>query len=179
MKDKKTLLIIDDEPNLRNLLERIFSLEGYEVQSFETAGEGLISLEHKTYYAALIDVILPDIKGTELTKLIKERSPDTEVIVMTAFANIKDGVEAIKNGAFDYIEKGKDEDEIILKVKQASEKASLKFKVKQLQSRLEKNLSFGSITGKSKNISDAIELAKKVADTNTVVLLLGETGTGK
>lgn len=179
MKDKKTLLIIDDEPNLRNLLERIFSLEGYEVQSFETAGEGLISLEHKTYYAALIDVILPDIKGTELTKLIKERSPDTEVIVMTAFANIKDGVEAIKNGAFDYIEKGKDEDEIILKVKQASEKAGLKFKVKQLQSRLEKNLSFGSITGKSKNISDAIELAKKVADTNTVVLLLGETGTGK
>jgi len=179
MTAKKKLLIIDDEPNLLKLLERIFSLEGYEVNTFENANEGLNSIEHNTYFTALIDVILPDIKGTELTKMIKERSPDTEVIVMTAYANIKDGVEAIKNGAFDYIEKGKDEDEIILKVKQASEKAGLKFKIKQLQDKLEKNLSFSSITGKSKIISDAIELAKKVADTNTVVLLLGETGTGK
>ncbi len=179
MKEKKKLIIIDDEPNLRKLLERIFSLEGYLVSSFETAGEGLSSMENNSYHCALIDVILPDIKGTELTKLIKERSPDTEVIVMTAFANIKDGVEAIKNGAYDYIEKGKDEEEIILKVNQASEKAGLKFKVKQLQSKLERNLSFNTITGKSKSISDAIELAKKVADTNTAVLLLGETGTGK
>ncbi len=179
MSDKKSILIIDDEPNLRKLLERMFSLEGYDVRSFENAKDGLNSVDNFIYNAALIDVILPDINGVELTKLIKESSPDTEVIVMTAYANIKDGVEAIKNGAFDYIEKGKDEEEIILKVKQAAEKSGLKFKVKQLQNRLEKNLSFSSITGKSKSISDAIELAKKVADTNTTVLLLGETGTGK
>lgn len=179
MTEKKTLLIIDDEPNLRNLLERIFLLEGYEVKSFASAGEGIDSIEHNNYCVALIDVILPDINGIELTKIIKDKSPDTAIIVMTAFASIKDGVEAIKNGAFDYLEKGKDEDEIILKVNQAAENAGLKFKVKQLQSRLEKNMSFNTITGKSKIISEAIELAKKVADTNTAVLLLGETGTGK
>lgn len=179
MTEKKTLLIIDDEPNLRNLLERIFLLEGYDVKSFASAGEGIDSIEHNNYCVALIDVILPDINGIELTKIIKDKSPDTAIIVMTAFASIKDGVEAIKNGAFDYLEKGKDEDEIILKVNQAAENAGLKFKVKQLQSRLEKNMSFNTITGKSKIISEAIELAKKVADTNTAVLLLGETGTGK
>lgn len=179
MTEKKTLLIIDDEKNLRNLLERIFLLEGYDVKSFASAREGINSIEQNNYCVALIDVILPDINGIELTKIIKDKSPDTAVIVMTAFASIKDGVEAIKNGAYDYLEKGKDEDEIILKVKQAAENAGLKFKVKLLQSRLEKNLSFNTITGKSKIISEAIELAKKVADTNTAVLLLGETGTGK
>ena len=179
MTEKKTLLIIDDEKNLRNLLERIFLFEGYDVKSFASAGEGINSIEQNNYCVALIDVILPDINGIELTKIIKDKSPDTAVIVMTAFASIKDGVEAIKNGAYDYLEKGKDEDEIILKVKQAAENAGLKFKVKLLQSRLEKNLSFNTITGKSKIISEAIELAKKVADTNTAVLLLGETGTGK
>lgn len=179
MSEKRTVIIIDDEPNIRILLEKILSLEGYEVKSFESADEGIKSIENYLYYVALIDVILPDINGIELTKIIKDKSPETEIIVMTAFANIKDGVEAIKNGAYDYIEKGKDEDEIILKVKQAAEKASLKSKVKELQNKVEKKFSFSKITGKAKSISTAIELAKKVADTDTTVLLLGETGTGK
>lgn len=179
MTGKRSVIIIDDENNIRNLLARILSLEGFEVNAFATAKEGLNSIERESYDVALIDVILPDINGIELTRLIREKSPDTEIIVMTAYATIKDGVEAIRRGAVDYIEKGRDEDEIILKVKQAAEKAGLKHKIKQLQSRIDKNLSFSSITGKSKHFSDCIELAKKVAATNTTVLLLGETGTGK
>ncbi|MBS1550650.1 MAG: sigma-54-dependent Fis family transcriptional regulator [Bacteroidetes bacterium] len=179
MTEKRSVIIIDDENNIRNLLSRILSLEGFEVNAFATGKEGLNSVERESYAVALIDVILPDINGIELTKLIREKSPDTEIIVMTAYATIKDGVEAIRRGAMDYIEKGRDEDEIILKVKQAAEKAGLKHKIKQLQSRIDKNLSFSSITGKSKYISDSIELAKKVAATDTTVLLLGETGTGK
>ncbi|MEO8209550.1 MAG: sigma-54 dependent transcriptional regulator [bacterium] len=179
MGEKKNIIIIDDELNLRNLLKRILSLEGYEVASFASAKEGIKALENIFFYVALIDVILPDVNGIELTKIIKQKSPDTEVIVMTAYATIRDGVEAIKNGAYDYLEKGKDEDEIILKVKQAFDKSNLKNKVKELQKKVEKNFSFSSITGKAKPISDAIELAKKVADTDTTVLLLGETGTGK
>lgn len=179
MPDKRHVIIIDDEPNLRLLLERILSLEGYEVKSFETAAEGINSIENNFYHVALIDVILPDINGIQLTKMIKERSPETEIIVMTAFASIRDGIEAMRNGAYDYIEKGKDEDEIILKVRQAFDKASLKTKINELQNKVDKKFSFSSITGKAKSISAAIELAKKVADTNTTVLLLGETGTGK
>ncbi len=179
MTGKRSVIIIDDENNIRNLLARILSLEGFEVNAFATAKEGLNSIERESYDVALIDVILPDINGIELTRLIREKSPDTEIIVMTAYATIKDGVEAIRRGAVDYIEKGRDEDEIILKVKQAAEKAGLEHKIKQLQSWIDKNLSFSSITGKSKHFSDCIELAKKVAATNTTVLLLGETGTGK
>jgi len=175
----KNLLIVDDERNLRNLLERILSLEGYSVTSCETSKEGLTAIENNLFYVALIDVILPDYNGIQLSKEIKEKSPDTEVIVMTAFANIRDGLEAVRNGAFDYIEKDKDEDEIILKVKQAFDKAVLKIKLKELQNKIDRNFSFNSITGKAKSISGAIELAKKVADTDTTVLLLGETGTGK
>ncbi len=179
MPGNKNKLIVDDEPNIRSLLQRILSVEGYEVISFASAKDGIKSLENNFFYVALIDVILPDVNGIELTKIIKQKSPDTEVIVMTAYATIRDGIEAIKNGAYDYLEKGKDEDEIILKVKQAFDKANLKSKVKELQYRIEKNFSFSSIAGKAKSISDAIELAKKVADTETTVLLLGETGTGK
>jgi len=175
----KNLLIVDDERNLRNLLERILSLEGYSVTSCETSKEGLTAIENNLFYVALIDVILPDYNGIQLSKEIKEKSPDTEVIVMTAFANIRDGLEAVRNGAFDYIEKDKDEDEIILKVKQVYDKAVLKIKLKELQNKIDRNFSFNSITGKAKSISGAIELAKKVADTDTTVLLLGETGTGK
>ncbi|MBK6772004.1 MAG: sigma-54-dependent Fis family transcriptional regulator [Ignavibacteria bacterium] len=179
MTEKRSVIIIDDESNIRNLLSRILSLEGFEVNTFANAKEGLNSVDKESYDVALIDVKLPDIDGIELTRLIREKSPDTEIIVMTAYATIKDGVEAIRRGAMDYIEKGRDEEEIILKVKQAAEKAGLKHKIKQLQSRIDKNLSFSSITGKSKQFSDCIELAKKVAVTNTTVLLLGETGTGK
>ncbi len=179
MTEKRSVIIIDDENNIRNLLARILSLEGFEVKAFGTAKEGLDFIERESFSVALIDVILPDMNGIELTRLIREKSPDTEIIVMTAYATIKDGVEAIRRGAMDYIEKGRDEDEIILKVKQAAEKAGLKHKIKQLQSRIDRNLSFSSITGKSKHFSDCIELAKKVAATNTTVLLLGETGTGK
>lgn len=176
---KKNLIIIDDEVSLRELLKRIFSLEGYNVDGAENAEEGLKLIQNSFYEVALIDVVLPGLNGIELTKRIKEKSPDTEIIVMTAFANLRDGLDAIRNGAYDYIEKGKDEDEIILKANQAFDKAKLKTRVRELEGKVEKNFSFSSITGKSKSISDAIEIGKKVAVTDTTVLLLGETGTGK
>ena len=108
MTEKRSVIIIDDESNIRNLLSRILSLEGFEVNTFATAKEGLNSFDRESYDVALIDVKLPDIDGIELTRLIREKSPDTEIIVMTAYATIKDGVEAIRRGAMDYIEKGRD-----------------------------------------------------------------------
>ena len=115
----------------------------------------------------------------ELVKEIKQKYPSTEIILLTAYGNIADGVQAIKNGAFDYITKGDDNDRIIPLLHRAIEKTSLAKRVKQLEKRVGNKYSFDKILGTSPAIEEAISLAKKVAATDTTVLLLGETGTGK
>jgi DNA-binding NtrC family response regulator len=124
-------------------------------------------------------VKLPDGNGVELSKKIKEKYPLKEIILLTAFGNIPDGVMAIKNGAFDYITKGDDNNKIIPLLYRAIEKVNLTKRVYQLEKQLADKHSFDKIIGKSKPIQKAIELSKKVAATDTTVLLTGETGTGK
>ena len=174
-----TILLIDDEPRLRQLLARILQLEGYTVLEAENARIGLKVLEHEEVQLVISDVKLPDKNGIELSAQIKELYPATEIIVLTAYGTISDGVTAIKNGAFDYITKGDDNDRIIPLVSRAVEKANLQFRIKQLEQQVSQRYGFDRIIGNSKPIQQAIELARKVAVTDTTVLLTGETGTGK
>lgn len=173
------VLIIDDEKKMGSLLARIIGLEGFNVFQANTGKEGLKTLKTEEILVVLSDVKLPDWNGVELVKEIKKISPQTEVINLTAFGSIADGVTAMRNGAFDYITKGDDNEKIIPLVYKAMEKAKLNARVTELENRLFRNFNFDSIIGKSKIIKDTIELARKVADTSTTVLLLGETGTGK
>ncbi|GAB2702113.1 sigma-54 dependent transcriptional regulator [Mucilaginibacter koreensis] len=176
---KAPLLIIDDEQKLSQLLARILQLEGYQVWQAATAKEGLKILTQEEIFVVLSDVKLPDANGVELVKTVKDKSPYTEVICLTAYGTIADGVTAIKNGAFDYITKGDDNDRILPLVSKATEKAELQFRLFQMERKLIKRHSFESIIGRSKPLQQAIELAKRVSVTDTTVLLLGETGTGK
>ncbi|MBX3107125.1 MAG: sigma-54-dependent Fis family transcriptional regulator [Bacteroidetes bacterium] len=175
----RRILIIDDEEKLRTLLARIISLEGFEVIQAENCKTALKKLDQNDIDIALCDVKLPDGNGVELSKKIKDKFPYIEIILLTAYGNIPDSVQAIKNGAFDYITKGDDNNKIIPLLYRAVEKVELSKRVQQLQKQIDKQYSFDNILGKSKPILTAIELAKKVAETDTTVLLLGETGTGK
>ncbi|MCS4165934.1 Nitrogen assimilation regulatory protein [compost metagenome] len=173
------VLLIDDEEKLRKLMAKIISLEGFDVIEAADIKSGLKKLEVSDVDVVLCDVKLPDGNGVETAKLIKERYPIVEIILLTAYGNIPDGVRAIKNGAFEYITKGDDNNRIIPLLYKASEKVALARRVQQLEKRLGDKLSFDKIIGKSSAIKAAIGMAQKVAVTNTTVLLTGETGTGK
>jgi len=175
----QTVLIIDDEDRLRNLLARILQLEGYEVAMASTGKEGLRKLQQEAIAVVISDVKLPDFNGIELTSRIKAGWPATEIIVLTAFGTITDGVKAIKSGAFDYITKGDDNEKITPMVRKAMDKALLQYRVLELEQRLNRKLGFDRLICKSTAITDVIKLAQKVALTDSTVLLLGETGTGK
>lgn len=175
----KKILIVEDETSLRELLTKILGLEGFKVFSAATVKEGKDILRNEDIYLVITDVMLPDENGIEFTKSIKSDYPLIEVIVMTAFGNVKDGVKAMKIGAFDYITKGDGDDKLPLLAGKAVEKALLNRQLSELEYRLESKSSFAKIIGKSNAINRLIELAKKVAVTDTTVLLLGETGTGK
>ena len=175
----KTILIIDDEEKLRTLLARIIGLEGFEVLQAGDCKMALKKMEQVEIDVVLCDVKLPDGNGVELAKKIKEKYPFVELILLTAYGNIPDGVQAIKNGAFDYITKGDDNNKIIPLLFRAVEKVDLAKRVQQLEKQLGKKYTFENIIGKSKVLQQAIDLAKKVAVTDTTVLLTGETGTGK
>ncbi len=173
------VLLIDDEISLRALLARILTLEGFQVTEAGTAKEGLRQLEKADFQVVLCDVKLPDAHGVTLVTTIKMQHPDVEVILLTAYGNIPDGVQAIKNGAFDYLTKGDDNDRIIPLVNRALEKAQLRQRIAQLEKAAGKKYDFDSILGRAKNLREAIELARRVAPTDATVLLTGETGTGK
>nr|WP_308571842.1 sigma-54 dependent transcriptional regulator [uncultured Prevotella sp.] len=173
------VLVIDDENQLRILLARIISLEGYEVLQADSINTGIKQIRQHIPDIVLCDVFLPDGNGVDMVPKLKALLPGGEIIMLTAHGNIADGVQAIKNGAYDYLTKGDDNKRIIPMLAKVSEKILMQKKLSRLQNIIEKRYTFDSITGKSAPLRLAVEMAKKVAPTDTTILLTGETGTGK
>jgi DNA-binding NtrC family response regulator len=177
---KGSILIIDDEETLRGALSRILELESYKVFQAGDARQGYLILEHQPELNLVItDVRLPGESGLQILEKVKKLYPYCEVIVLTAYGTIQDGVHAMKAGAFDYITKGDGDDQIIVTVERAVEKSRMQRRIIELEKRLKTRYSFDKILGSSRAIRESILLAEKVAPTDSTVLLEGETGTGK
>lgn len=175
------MLIIDDEDKLRQLLARIIELEweDLEIQQASSLKAGLQQLRQREFDVVISDVKLPDGNGVDFVLEIKKQQPLAEVILMTAYGQISDGVQAIKNGAFDYMTKGDDNNKIIPLLYKAFEKVKMAKRIAKLEAQVGKKYAFDQIIGQSKELKNAVNLAERVAPTDSTVLLLGETGTGK
>lgn len=173
------ILIIDDEQKLRSLFNRIISLEGYSVSEAHDLLSAKKILQRQQVDVIICDVRLPDGSGVEFVKYIKMQYPAIEMILFTAFVDIADGIQAMKNGAFDYVIKGNDNDKIIPLLGKAIEKVRLQKRLNKLEKEIKMAYGFDNIIGRSPLVMQTISVAKKIAPSDVSVLLLGETGTGK
>lgn len=173
------ILIIDDEAKIRSLLARILELEGFEVYQAADLKSGLRKTEAVEPDVILCDVKLPDGSGVDFAAKVKKVFPSVEIILLTAYGNIPDSVQAIKNGAFDYITKGDDNAKILPLLYRAVERRRLNRTYDTGSSVSLPDLSLQGLTGNSPLFQETLTLARKVASTNATVLLTGETGTGK
>ena len=176
-----TLLLIDDEYGLRQVLARVLSLEGYTVLQAPDAHRGLETLAQHVdeVEVVLCDVKLPDGNGVDLLPRLKHLAPLAEVVLLTAFGRIPDSVQAMKTGAFDYLTKGDSDDQLLVVVDRAAQKARLQRRVAALEKQVGAQYSFASMIGHSAALRQAQGLAERVAPTDSTVLLEGPTGSGK
>lgn len=174
-----TILIIEDDPHFLSLITRIISKEGFQVLPAPDAATGLKLLDKEEITAVICDVHLPDHNGVQLVQVIKTKRPFIEIIMLTSQGTIEDGVQSIKNGAFDYLIKGTDNSRLIPLLNKAIEKSEMQNRIYQLEKKVEEKYKFDNIIGESAALKNSKLLAYKVAQTDATVLLLGESGTGK
>ncbi len=174
-----SILIIDDKDSMRQMLSRTLESEGYEVETAKDGEGGLDKAKEKKYDLILADLKLPKMDGLEVLSSLKDLDPEVAVIMMTAYGTIESAVEAMKQGAFDFLAKPFDTDHLNVLIKRALENRRLVAENILLREELAHNLGYAEIIGKCEKMKEVSRLIQKVAPSDTTVLLLGESGTGK
>ena len=178
----KRLLVIEDEENMRHMLTALLKKSGYLVDTAPDGSIGLKMVDQTLYDYILCDLRMPKVGGLEFLKSARDKLWETTVIIMSAYGTIDTAIEAMKLGAYDYISKPFKSDEVLLTLKKAEERESLKRENRWLKERIRKiqdNYSFGTMVAKSKTMQSVFMLSEKAARYSTTVLITGESGTGK
>lgn len=180
MDDSKSILIVDDEANIRRVLDAVFTKDGYRVLTVENGRKALDIISTEPNLDVLLcDLIMPDLNGIEVLKSAREINPFLSVVMITAHGTIKTAVDAMRFGAFDYITKPFDMDEIKLIVRNALERRRLLAENTELKQELRSHYKFDEIVGSSGKMQEVYKIIERVANSNATVLIRGESGTGK
>lgn len=176
---KNRILIVDDEQIALRNLDHIMKKEGYEVTSTQSGSNALKLLEEQQFDLVLTDLKMEKVDGNQVLKRSKELSPDTEVVMITGYASLQSAIQAIKEGAYDYITKPFKLDEVRKVVKEALEKVLLKKENQQLREQIEKFAGKVKFITQNPTVQRLLETARQIAPTDCSVIILGESGTGK
>lgn len=179
MAQKGIIHIIDDEPIIHEVLGELLTTEGYTIELSSNGKEALKKQPEFEFDLTLLDLLMPGMDGITVLKELKKIDPSAVIIIITAYASVESAIEAMKTGAFDYIQKPFKHDELLLTIQRAISHKKLKEENVRLKDELKKKFCFENIIGKSKVMQDVFELIKASAPTRSTILVQGESGTGK
>jgi DNA-binding NtrC family response regulator len=173
------ILVVDDDQDMLDLAEYHLKAQGYQTVGAQTGERGVELFKENNFDVVLIDLQLPDISGIEVVKRLKELSPETEIIMISGHSSVSKAVEATKAGAFYFVEKPVEFEELMLLIEKALEHRVQAEEIKQLRGRLTNRTSYYNIIGGSKAMQEVYEIIDSIAETDANVLIIGESGTGK
>ena len=174
-----SILVVDDEPAIRESLEILLSDANYKVSLAKGGVDGLKKLESDLFDLVLLDVMMPDKNGLEVLEEIGHASPETAVIMITAYGTIENAVRAIKSGAVDYVTKPWDNEKLLLDIRNGIQQRKLQYENRELKRALKRQSGFANMVGKSERMLKVFDLVTQVAQSRSTVLIQGESGTGK
>jgi len=177
--EKARILLAEDEQTQRDLLEGFLKKEGFSVDAVGNGKEALLKLEESLFDIVLVDYRMPEMDGLQTLKEIRKRYVDLPVVMMTAYGTVETAVVSMKEGAFDYLTKPIDLDELLIKLQKLMERAGLIRENRELRTRLHERYTFANIVYGSPGMEDVMGLVARVAPSQATVLVLGESGTGK
>lgn len=173
------ILLVEDDNNQRDIIRTILEKEGYYIEDADTGKKALDLLKSNTFDVVLTDLRLPDIDGTDILKEVKNQNNISQVIIITAFGSIPSAVEATKLGAFYYLEKPFEKDQLLLVIKNAMNQVRLLRDNIMLKDQLTSKFQLDNIVGAHKRMEELYKIVKRIAPTNSTVIIYGESGTGK
>ncbi len=179
MADAPRLLVVENDESARVSLAMLLKKEGYRPDLAASGEEAIAFIASESYDLVITDLVMGEVGGLEVLQAVKDARRETEVILLTGFGTVETAVEAMKRGAYEYLTKPYDPDELLLTVAKALERRQLKREVKQLREQVRGKYQFANIIGKSARLKQVLDLVESAAPTDATILIQGESGTGK